>query len=165
MSIIGHLAVGLAAKPAAPKVQLYVLLLATLVLDFLFFAFALVGVEGMRTDIPWSHGLFMSVIWSAAAALVGARIYRSHRAGVVIGLVVFSHWALDFVSHPMGFGDPQPPDLPLFFHRSRKVGLGLYNSISVFQALAIETGMFVLGAAIYASYVVKKRKAERSQPA
>ena len=120
MSIIGHLVVGLAAKPAAPKVQLYVLLLATLVLDFLFFAFALVGIEGMRTDIPWSHGLFMSVIWSAAAALVGARIYRSHRAAVVIGLVVFSHWVLDFVSHPMGFGDPQPPDLPLFSIALRK---------------------------------------------
>jgi hypothetical protein len=165
VSIIGHFAVGLAAKPIAPKVPLYVLLLSTLLLDFLFFAFALVGIEGMKTDIPWSHGLFMSVIWSAAAALVGALIYSSRRAGVVIGLLVFSHWVLDFISHPMGFGHPQPPDLPLLFHGSPKVGLGLYNSISVFQALAIETGMFIVGAAVYASYVVKKRKAGRSLPA
>lgn len=35
MTIIGHFAVGLAAKPLAPKVPLYALLLATLVLDFL----------------------------------------------------------------------------------------------------------------------------------
>ncbi len=32
----------------------------------------------------------MSVIWSLLAALLAARIYRDHRAGVIVGLLVFS---------------------------------------------------------------------------
>ena len=165
MSPIGHFALGLAAKPAAAKVPLFVLLIATLTLDLLYFVFAFAGIEGINKEIPWSHGLFMSVIWSVAAALLGVRIFRDYRAGAVIGLLVFSHWVLDFISHPMGFGNPQPPDLPLLFHGSRKVGLGLYNSISVAQAILIEVAMFIPGAVVYATYVFKKRKAGRSQPA
>jgi hypothetical protein len=93
------------------------------------------------------------------------RIFRDYRAGAVIGLLVFSHWVLDFISHPMGFGHPQPPDLPLLFHGSRKVGLGLYNSISVTQAILIEVAMFILGAAVYVRYIVKERKSRRPRPA
>jgi hypothetical protein len=75
------------------------------------------------TGNPWSHGLFMSVVWSLVAALLVARIYRSKRAGTVVGLLVFSHWMLDFVSHPIPFpsfswrtwqwsyGHRLPPDL------------------------------------------------------
>lgn len=163
----GHCAAGLAAKPLAPKVPLYVLLFATLVLDFLYFAFAYAGMEGAKSGIPyshpWSHGLFMSVIWSGAAALLAARIYRDYRSGTIVGLLVFSHWVLDFISHPMGFGHPVPRDKPLLFHGSRKVGLGLYSSISVPQALAIETGMLILGAAVYVTYTVKKKKERRVQ--
>jgi hypothetical protein len=165
MSPIGHFAAGLAAKRVAPKVPLFVLLFATLILDVLAIAFAFAGIEGAKTGIPWSHGLFMSVVWSGAAALLIARIYRNYRAGVVVGLLVLSHWVLDFVSHPMGFGHPRPPDLPLLFGSSPKVGLGLYNSISVFQAIAIELGMFILGAAVYVTYIVKNRKARRPRSA
>jgi hypothetical protein len=169
MSPIGHFAAGLAAKPLAPKVPLYALLFATLVLDFLYFAFAYAGMEGAKSGIPWSHpwshGLFMSVIWSGAAGLLAARIYRDYRAGAVVGLLVFSHWALDFISHPMGLGHPLPPDMPLLFHGSRKVGLGLYNSISLFQAISIEVGMFILGAAVYFTYTVKERRKRRPKSA
>jgi hypothetical protein len=84
----------------------------------------------------------MSVILSLLAALLAARIYRDHRAGVVVGLLVFSHWVLDFIFHPIplssfswrswqwSYGHPLPSDLPLLFGNSPKVGLGLYNSIS-----------------------------------
>ena len=165
MTPIGHFAVALAAKPAAPKVPLFVLLVATLILDLLYFVFAFAGIEGINKEIPWSHGLFMSVIWSVAAALLSARIFRDYRAGAVVGLLVFSHWVLDFISHPMGFGHPQPPDLPLLVHGSRNVGLGLYNSISVTQAILIEVAMFILGAAVYVRYIVKERKSRRPQSA
>jgi hypothetical protein len=107
----------------------------------------------------------MSVIWSGAALLLAARIYRSYRAGAVVGLLVFSHWVLDFISHPMGLGHPVPPDMPLLFHGSRKVGLGLYNSITLFQAVSIEVGMFILGAAVYVTYTVKERRKRRSRSA
>jgi hypothetical protein len=34
------------------------------------------------------------------AAMVAIRILRNTRAGVVFGLVVFSHWEVDFITHP-----------------------------------------------------------------
>jgi hypothetical protein len=174
MGPFGHCAVGMAAKRAAPKVPLAVLLVATEILDIFAVAFAFAGIEGRAgTGNPWSHGLFMSVVWSVAAAFLVARIYRSYRAGVVVGLLVFSHWVLDFISHPIPFpsfswrawqwsyGHPLPPDLPLFFGGSPKVGLGLYNHISAVEATALEIGMFILGTAVYVTYIVKERKKQR----
>ena len=90
MGPIGHFSVGFAAKAAAPKVPLGILLLATWWLDVLAIALGLAGIE-RGGNAPWSHGLFMSVVWSVVAALLAARVYRDHRAGVVVGLLVFSH--------------------------------------------------------------------------
>lgn len=177
MGPLGHFAVGLAAKPAAPKVPLGVLLLATEIPDILAVTLGYAGVEGRAgPGLPWSHGLFMSVIWSAVAALLAARIFRDYRGGVVVGLMVVSHWLLDFISHPIpfasfswrkwqwNFGHPLPSDLPLLFGGSPTVGLGLYNRISALGATALEIGMFIVGAAMYARYVLQKR-AERSHAA
>ena len=38
------------------------------------------------------------------------------------------------------------------------MGLGLYNSISAMQATALETGMFLVGTAVYVAYRVRKKK-------
>src|SRR3972149_927408 len=165
----GHLAVGLAAKRVAPNVHLGVLLLATEVLDILCFGFIFAGIERFSTDpalvsIPWSHGLFMSAVWSVLAALLAARIFRNNRTGAIIGLVVFSHWVLDFISHPMGIGQPLPPDLPLLFEGSPKVGLGLYN-YSLAVAIATDFGLLILGAAIYLRARKKKNQDLRQLPA
>lgn len=174
MGPIGHLSVGLAAKPLAPKVPLGVLFLATVILDVLAIIFGFAGIErGGGDGLPWSHGLLMSVIWSLLAALLAARIYRDQQVGVVVGLLVFSHWVLDFISHPIPFssfswrswqwsyGHSLPSDLPLLFGKSPKVGLGLYNSISAVEATVLEFGMFILGAAVYATYVVRRGKTGR----
>jgi len=89
----------------------------------------------------------------------------------MIGLVVLSHWLLDLVSHPIpfssfswqrwqwSFGHPLPPDLPLLFAGSPKVGLGLYNMISAVEATALELGMLLLGFAVYMRWI---RLADRS---
>ncbi|HXY06962.1 MAG TPA: hypothetical protein VEI52_03835 [Terriglobales bacterium] len=45
MGPIGHFSVGLAAKPAVPKVPLGVLLLATWILDILAIGFGFAGIE------------------------------------------------------------------------------------------------------------------------
>jgi hypothetical protein len=172
---LGHCAVGLAAKPVVPKVPLGILLLATMMLDVLAIAFGWMGIEGGKTGIPWSHSLFMCVIWSLVAGLLCSRIYHSRRAGVVIGLLVFSHWMLDFISHPIPFpsfswrtwqwsyGHPLAPDLPLLFASSPKVGLGLYNSISAAEATALELVMLVLGGVVYVSYAARKREVGGTQ--
>jgi len=161
MGPFGHCAAGLAAKPLSPRVPLGVLVLAALALDILALAFGIVGFDSGAKGNPWSHGLLMSVLWSGIAALAGARIFHSARAGAVIGLVVLSHWLLDFVSHPIpfssfswrswqwSFGHPLPPDLPLLFSGSPKVGLGLYNMISAVEATALELGMLLLGFTVH----------------
>ncbi|NIV39003.1 MAG: hypothetical protein GWN58_59155, partial [Anaerolineae bacterium] len=51
------------------------------------------------------------------------------------------------ISHPMGMGHELPPDIPLFFAGSPKVGLGLYNSVAA--ALITDFGLLVAGIAVY----------------
>lgn len=131
----GHLGIGFAAKPLAPKVPLWVLLVATEVLDLLCFGFMAAGLEtqavtetSLSTGITylsqgtltWSHGLLMSLVWSALAAALAYRFFRDRRSSLVIGLLVFSHWLLDFLVHG--------PDLPLLLDGSPLLGLGLWMS-------------------------------------
>jgi hypothetical protein len=147
----GHIAVGLAAKPVAPKAPLGVLLVSATAIDTLSGVFALAGVETIdaagNSSIPWSHGLFMAVVWSIAGLGLAWLLLRDRRTATTLGLVVFSHWLLDFISHPMGLGQELPPDLPLLFEGSPKVGLGLYHSVPA--ALITEFGLFAAGIAVY----------------
>src|SRR4051794_39388459 len=115
MTPIGHLAVGFAAKRIAPRVPLIVLFIASWLLDILFFAFAFAGLESEKDPAAWSHGLLLSVMWSLLAGLVAFGISLDRRIGRTVGLVVFSHWALDFISWN---------NLPLLLPGSRTVGLG-----------------------------------------
>ena len=163
MAGLGHLGFGFAAKPIAPKVHLVILLIASELIDILWGIFYFTGIDRgnpAMNSSPWSHSLFMSVIWSVLAALLASRIYHDKRSGIIIGLLVFSHWAIDFITHPMGAifgGTPLTPDLPLFFNSSHKVGLGLYNH-SFTIALATDIGMLLLGVVIYVFYRIKPVK-------
>jgi membrane-bound metal-dependent hydrolase YbcI (DUF457 family) len=163
MAGLGHLGVGFAVKPLAPKVPLGVLLVATEVPDILWAAFYVTGIDrsaSMNSGSPMSHGLFMSAVWATVAALLAALIYRDRRSGVIIGLLVLSHWVLDLITHPMGAilgGSPLPADLPLFFNGSPKVGFGLYNH-SFAVAIATDLGMLILGVVVYSKYVRGRRK-------
>jgi hypothetical protein len=168
----------MAAKRFAPQTPLGILLLATWLLDLLAIGFSYLGIEGTPgMGNPWSHGLFMSVCWSVAVAFLVQRIFLSRRAGAVAGLIVFSHWILDLISHPIPFdtfsfrtwhwdyGRPLPPDLPLFFHGSPVVGFGLYNHIGAVQATVLEVGMFLAGTAVYLDYRLRVRRKRRPDPA
>lgn len=146
MPAIGHLGIGLAAKRVVPKVPLGVLLVASDATDILWGILALTGIESLDQS-PWSHSLATSAGLSAMAALLAGRIYRDRRVGMAVGLVVLSHWALDFVVWK--------DTLPLLFAGSPKVGLGLYGSGGS-QAVkfslpvaAIELGLPLLGLAVY----------------
>ena len=145
MAGIAHLGIGLAAKQAAPKINLGVLLLTSEALDILWGIFALAGIENMQYS-PWSHGLLMAIVWSVIGATAAWRIYRDGRSGLVIGLIIFSHWVLDFITHPM-FGGP--PDLPLLFADSPKVGLGLYYSAAPGLLAVFELGFVLVGLVVY----------------
>jgi hypothetical protein len=135
MSGLGHLAPAFAAKSVTPKTPLWILLIASETNDLLNLLFSAVGIEpkavitvmdfkrGIKylgpVISPWSHGLFMSVLWAILAAAIVYLFYRDRRTSVVIGSVVFSHWLLDLLMHS---------NLPLFFNGSPQVGLGLENS-------------------------------------
>lgn len=67
---------------------------------------------GGTSYIPWSHGLFMAAVWSLLGFALAFLLSRHLRTGLIIGALVFSHWVLDFISHPMGMGKKLPPDLP-----------------------------------------------------
>jgi hypothetical protein len=146
MTPIGHLAMGFAAKTAGRKVPLGVLLAASWLLDILYFVFAFLGIESAENftnpgavPSPWSHGLFMAAVWTVLAGLLAWRIYHSRQTGLVIGLVVFSHWILDFVSWN---------NLHLLVEGSPKVGMGLFTSLGG-NFLWVEIGLFVIGLAVY----------------
>jgi len=162
----GHLGVGFAAKAAAPKAPLWSLLVASEALDLLSGVFIAAGTERMAVSemsfregvqilapgsIPWSHGLFMAVVWSllfGAAALWGT---RDRRAAITIGLVVFSHWVLDFLVHT--------PDLPLLFAGSPEVGLGLWGSgTGIMISLVLEILLLAGGVAVYIRWKKKVRR-------
>lgn len=167
MSPIGHFAIAFSAKPAARKIPLWLLLMAAELLDLLYGLFKALHIETLGTNhidlshgitsvipanIPWSHGLFMAVIWSLASAMVSAFIFRERQAGIIIGLTVFSHWVLDFIVHS--------PDLPLLFQSSLKVGLGLWTTGPGFIAsMVLEFCLLAGGIAFY--IIMRKRKTAR----
>jgi len=155
MSGIGHLAPGFLAKTAEPKVPLLVYLAVSETNDLLYFAFTATGLEKPSTtsmnfregvtylthgSIPWSHGFFMSLIWSAAIAGVAHLVWRDRKVSALLGGVAFSHWGMDFLMHS---------NLPLFFDGSPIVGLGLENSgpgflfITIFDLVFLAIGIWV----------------------
>jgi hypothetical protein len=156
MAGLAHIGMGLAAKRIAPDVPVGILVAAGIAIDLpIWGIFALTGLD-RPNNAPWSHGLFMATVWSLLAGGIAWLVSREKRTALVIGGLVFVHWVIDFISHPMGFGKALPPDLPLFFGSSPKVGLGLYQNISA--AIAFEAGVFLLGCALYVRHLVNGRK-------
>jgi len=163
MSGLGHLAPVFAAKSVTPKTPLWILLIASETNDLLSLLFSAVGIEprvvitqmdfdqGVKyltpTSSPWSHGLFMSVIWAILAAAIAFLFYRDRRTSIVIGSVVFSHWFLDLLMHS---------NLPLFFNRSPQVGLGLENSGFGFLFMTV-LDLLLLASAIVIYFRARKQ--------
>ena len=128
---IGHYAVGLASKKAAPRTSLGVLIAAPILLDLLWPIFLLLRWEHvavlansnpfLRFDFisyPISHGLVASIGWATLFASLYYGFARYVPGTIVIWIGVVSHWLLDFVVHQK--------DLPLYAG-GRRVGLGLWN--------------------------------------
>ena len=150
--LLGHFGVALAAKRAAPRASLGWLQFAAEFLDELWPILVLAGVETVRVvpglmaanpldfvSYPWSHSLAMVVVWSVllGALYAGWRKYR--RGGVVVGLLVLSHWVLDLPMHR--------PDLPLWPGASPKFGLGLWSSLPL--SVLVELALFFGGVVLY----------------
>jgi membrane-bound metal-dependent hydrolase YbcI (DUF457 family) len=165
MAGLAHAAVGLVAKPLVPEVNVGWLILGTFVLDILWVAFWCVGLEtspayhGPGAHPPWwDHSLLMAVVWSVLFGLLAAWLGRRCRRtliGVVVGLMVFSHWVLDWITHPMTALSPTDKGIPLAFGNSPLVGLGLYRSITA--VWITEIGGFLAGLAVYIVWRVRRK--------
>jgi hypothetical protein len=150
---VGHYGVSFMAKRAAVSIPLWMLFLAVQLLDVLWAPLVLLGVEKVRIVpgftatnpldlyyMPYTHSLVAASVWSIAAAFAYRRIARSadFRAGMMVGLAVFSHWLLDLLVHK--------PDLPLY-DNALKVGLGLWDRPALalgLEAILLFGGMWLL---------------------
>ena len=148
---IGHFAVGFAGKRAAPRASLAALLFAALFADVLWPVLVAVGAEAVRiapgstvytplefVSYPWSHSLLALIIWGGFFAAYYRKRPDGVRTGLVLGLLVVSHWVLDWITHK--------PDMPLR-PRGAVYGLGLWNSVAA--TMTVEILMFVVGVIIY----------------
>ena len=149
---LGHYAVALGAKRAAPTVSLGTLFAAAAFLDLLWPVLVLVGVERVTivpaatafTPLdfeyyPFSHSLVTSIVWGVFFGGAYYALKRRSRPAIVLGLLVVSHWILDVIVHR--------PDLPLIPGGATRVGLRLWSSVP--GTLAVEIAMFAVGVALY----------------
>jgi hypothetical protein len=162
---LAHFGIGLAAKRIAPQISLCILIISAMFLDLLSFMFLFA--------IWISHGLIMSILWSIIATIVTALItirlkskndqenkknlsfwsLEVFQVYLIIGLLVFSHWILDFIGWPMTAVYSNSTGVPILFDDNVNIGLGVYSRL--FGALLMDIGVFVVGLAIYIYYTTK----------
>jgi membrane-bound metal-dependent hydrolase YbcI (DUF457 family) len=148
---IGHYALGLAAKRLAPRTSLGTLFVAPTLADLLWPILLLLGWEHARVvpgpnpfltlwldDYPISHSLLTLIAWGALFGYLYRRRTGDTRAALVIGLLVVSHWVLDFVTHR--------PDEPLY-PGGPEVGLGLWSYPTA--TVLVETVLLLAGVMVY----------------
>ena len=148
---IGHYAVALAAKRAAPRTSLGTLFLAVQLADMLWPVLLILGWEQAHfvpgpnpfltlwlDSIPISHSLLTLIAWGVLFAAVYRMRTGYAKGAIVVALAVVSHWVLDVVTHR--------PDVPLY-PGGPKLGLGLWNSVA--GTVTIEVVMFAAGTWIY----------------
>jgi len=158
---IGHFGVGFAGKKVIPKTSLGTLFLAAQFVDLLWPFLLLLGVEKIElnpngnsftninfTHYPVSHSLFAVVIWSLVFGIIYYLIRKNLKASIWLGVLVLSHWVLDFISHT--------PDLQIVPWSSTVVGLGLWNSVPL--SIIVEVLIFLIGIYLYAITTKSKNK-------
>jgi len=148
---LGHIAIGLVGKRAAPTVSLATWLASVQLVDLLWPVFLLAGLEHVRIapgitrftpldfyDYPITHSLIGSACWAVLLAGGWTIARRNARVAWLLATGVVSHWILDAISHRR--------DVPVFPH-GPYVGLGLWNSVAA--TLILELTMFAAGIVLY----------------
>lgn len=167
MTPIGHFGVGLFSKRFAPGLPLWLLLLASWLPDALYLLFAGIGIESAANitapasvPCPWSHSLAMVFAWALIAALLVYLIWRRKYDALVAGLLVVSHWILDWLVWS---------NEPLWVSLSSLSGIGLYDKYLLplshggLYTLALETVLFIGGLTVYLHYLLSARKEHRKK--
>ena len=161
--LAGHFGLAAIVKSRQPQLPLWALMLGTSLLDVVFVVLYFAGVESYRV-VPGTGGGYGEKLFTAdySHSLVGALVISlvalvitwvvwGRRNALVMGLVVFSHWVLDFIMHR---GDLAIlPNDPNGLH----VGVGLWTI--PWAAIALELALCVVG--VYFYYHASMRMAVR----
>ena len=150
MGPAGHLAFGFTAKQFTPDSPVIVLLVAAYLIDLLHFSLIVIGFDEAIASF-WAHSLLMALFWSVLTMILTFLFTKKHSMSLILGLVVFSHWILDFLVWN---------NLPVGFNNTLKVGLGFYNMLGIdpsniqfntplVVAALLETGLLVIGLFIF----------------
>jgi membrane-bound metal-dependent hydrolase YbcI (DUF457 family) len=158
---IGHYGLALGTRKFSKLPSLAMMFIAVQFLDLLWPVLVLLDIEHFRIapgntkmtpfdfyDYPWSHSLFMSVIWGVVLGFLYFLFTKNRSGGILLGALVVSHWVLDLLVHQR--------DLPLSPFSDTKVGLGLWNYPAAESIL--EFVIFLGGAGMYYAAVHPVRK-------
>jgi hypothetical protein len=158
---MGHYAGALIPYGRDRSLPLIALLICAQLGDFLWLAFALVGVEptspssfldvsisSMQVDMLWSHALVPVLGAAVLAALVALEVYRRRTVALWCGALVVAHLVEDLLCgwrHELtGAGSP-------------RIGFGLYEGPpGVYAAFVIEA----VFAALCVAYFVRARRSD-----
>ena len=138
---VGHWAPALAIASRRKSAGIGTLFLAGQLVDWVFFALVLAGIEKMRVTpgisvmnpmdlyyMPFTHSLLGSAVLSALFASLLWGIFRDRTIALTGGVVALSHWFLDLLVHV--------PDLTLW-GVPPKLGMGLWNHPAIEMPLEL----------------------------
>jgi len=158
---IGHYAFAFAGKKIDRLPSLAIMFIAVQLLDLLWPIFVLLGLETFKIEpgntvmtplnfvsYPYSHSLLAAIMWAVLFSTGYFLVTKNKKGSVLLGLLVCSHWLLDFLTHA--------PDLQLSPFSSARVGLGLWNAPVI--EVILEVGLFIVGVYMYFKTVNPKRK-------
>jgi hypothetical protein len=152
--IAGHFGFAAAVKSREPRTPLWALMLATVWLDVVFIPLLLSGIESIQPvdeahmgyganiiHADYTHSIIGVIALSASLGIPAALLW-GRRSGVVVGLVVASHWLLDLLVHRADM-----PVLPANIGNLPRLGLGLWRYPLL--SAGIELVLVLLGAWLY----------------
>ena len=158
---VGHFGAAFAAKKVVKRPSLGTLFMAAQFVDLLWPLFLLLGIESVKIEpgntavtplnfinYPFTHSLLGVVVWGVLFGFIYFLIKKDKKTSVVLGLLVLSHWVLDLLVHR--------PDLPVIPGVDLKVGLGLWNSVSL--TIILESIIFFGGVYLYSALTKAQNK-------
>lgn len=160
---LGHFAMGAAAKPVAPDVPAWVLILAPQALDIAFLPLVAVGLEGFEPGPAYgqdhisafyTHSLVGALLISAIMFWIGKKVWRTNFHGWLLGGLSFSHWPVDLLVHHQDM-----PVLPGNLGGLPLLGFGLWDY--AYLIFSIEVILAVIGAVVYFNWANKARPTPR----
>lgn len=164
--ITGHFGLAAGVKKFAPRLPLWSLLLASFWLDIIFLILSMFGLESYTAmdpvnpaygdviiNAPYTHSLIGAILISFLTGWL-ANLRWGKKGGIVIGLVVFSHWILDLLVHR-----PDLPIVPGNLGNLPLLGFGLWQYPRLSGAL--ELVLAIGGTVLYWVGAAKLKRGQR----